>query len=157
MAQVFSPYLPIVITRPFNYTGAGQPNRFLIPKIVDHFARRETTIELGNLDIYRDFSDVRTIVDAYVALLRASLAGEVVNLCSGRKVLLRSILSIMAEISGYEIEVNVNSAFARAGEPPVIVGSTKHMDEVVGPLRSPPMTETLRWMYEVQRNALASI
>lgn len=60
----------------------------------------------------------------------------------------------MAQIAGYEIEVRVNPAFARAGEPPVIVGSTQHMDEVIGPLRSPPLIETLAWMYESQRAAM---
>jgi nucleoside-diphosphate-sugar epimerase len=150
MARLFGRDMPITITRPFNYTGAGQPNQFLIPKIVDHFARGERVIELGNLDLYRDFSDVRTVVDAYMRMLAAPRAGDITNLCSGRRIHLKSILSDMAQIAGYEIEVKVNPAFARAGEPPVIVGSTRHMDEVLGPLRSPPLIETLAWMYESQ-------
>jgi nucleoside-diphosphate-sugar epimerase len=150
MARLFSPHLPILVTRPFNYTGAGQPSRFLIPKIVDHFARGERTIELGNLDLYRDFSDVRTVVEAYMRLLKTPPAADTVNLCSGRKVHLWSLVTDMAEIAGYEIEVRINPIFARPGEPPVIVGSTRHMDELVGPLRSPPITDTLRWMYESQ-------
>ena len=148
VARLFAPTLPIVVTRPFNYTGAGQSPSFLVSKIVDHFVRGERSIELGNLDLYRDFSDVRTVVEAYLALLATAPVGEVLNLCSGRAVHLSTILDHLAAIAGYRIDVTINPAFVRAGEPRTIVGSTSRMDQAIGALRPPPFVDTLRWMYE---------
>ena len=82
MARLWMDRLPIVITRPFNYTGVGQAPQFLLPKIVGHFQRGERVIELGNIDVERDFSDVRTVASAYAVAPHAP-AGEVFNVCSG--------------------------------------------------------------------------
>ena len=153
VARLFAPTLPILVTRPFNYTGAGQSPSFLVPKIVDHFVRGERHIELGNLDLYRDFSDVRTVVEAYLALLAAPPIGQTLNLCSGRAVHLSSVLEQMAVIAGYEIDVTINPAFVRAGEPRMIVGATERMDQTVGALRPPPFADTLRWMYDAAKAA----
>ncbi|MDV6321532.1 NAD-dependent epimerase/dehydratase family protein, partial [Chromohalobacter sp. HP20-39] len=80
---------------PFNYTGIGQPLNFLLPKIVKHFADRAPVLELGNLDVIRDFSDVRNVVDVYSRLLGADVAGQTFNVCSGTGYSLRDILAIM--------------------------------------------------------------
>ena len=75
VASIYAARLPLIIARPFNYTGRGQSHDFIIPKIVAHIRDRASVIELGNLDVARDFSDVRTIVDAYVRLLEHQCRG----------------------------------------------------------------------------------
>lgn len=119
--------LPIVLTRPFNYTGVGQDNRFLIPKIVEHFASNKKVIELGNIDVSRDFTDVRDLVNAYIALLDSGQVSSVFNICSGKTTSLRKILALMSKIAGYEIEVQVNPEFVRANEIPRLCGDNSRI------------------------------
>ena len=72
LARTYADRLPLVITRPFNYTGPGQGKQFLIPKLVEHFARKAPQIELGNLHVEREFNDGQLI------LILALLAGVIV-------------------------------------------------------------------------------
>ncbi len=138
---------PIFMTRPFNYTGLGQDTRFLIPKIVDHFVRGEKTIELGNTEVSRDFSDVRDVVRAYHALLNTEVRSEVVNICSGRVYSLRQVIEIMNEIAGYEITVRVNPAFVRANDIPILSGDPTRLKQMTGFVPEIDMRETLTHMY----------
>lgn len=147
MARLWMGRLPIVLVRPFNYTGVGQHENFLIPKIVAHFRRHERTIELGNTDVARDFSDVRDIARAYAAIVGKAPAGEVVNLCSGIAHSLGDVLEMMTRIAGYAIDVRVNPAFVRSNEVKRLVGSNAHLRELTGLAPSMALEETLRWMY----------
>ncbi|ADW16711.1 NAD-dependent epimerase/dehydratase [Desulfobulbus propionicus DSM 2032] len=148
MARLWMERLPIIITRPFNYTGVGQAPQFLLPKIVNHFRRGERVIELGNIGVERDFSDVRTIAQVYATLLKQSPAGEMFNVCSGQVYALKEVLAMMAEIAGYEIEVRVNPAFVRANEVKRLQGDAGKLRRTIGDIRTIPLRETLRWMYE---------
>jgi len=148
MARLWMERLPITLVRPFNYTGVGQSENFLIPKIVAHFRRRERAIELGNTDVSRDFSDVRDVARAYAAIVACAPAGEAINLCSGDAHSLDEVLSKMAGIAGYELEVRVNPAFVRDNEVKRLVGSNARLRDLVGFAPSIPLGETLRWMYE---------
>jgi nucleoside-diphosphate-sugar epimerase len=147
MARLWMDRLPIVITRPFNYTGVGQTSQFLLPKIVGHFQRGEKVIELGNIDVERDFSDVRSVAAAYTALLQKSPAGEVFNVCSGQVYSLKEVLAMMAEIAGYEIEVHINPAFVRANEVKRLQGDSGKLRQAIGDFKAISLRETLRWMY----------
>ncbi len=153
MARLWCDRLPIIITRPFNYTGVGQSDNFLLPKIVAHFRRAQEHIELGNLDVARDFSDVRVVAASYRRLLEVAATGKVVgqtfNVCSGIAFSLFEVLKTMNEMAGYEIQVTVNPAFARANEVKRLVGSNERLRSVIGDVKPIPLTETLRWMYRV--------
>jgi nucleoside-diphosphate-sugar epimerase len=151
VAGLYAARLPVTITRPFNYTGVGQSANFLIPKIVDHFRRRAPVIELGNIDVSRDFSDVRTVAEVYRRLLDRSPtdgAVQAVNICSGTANSLTDVLDLARDITGHPIDVQVNPAFMRANEVRTLVGDRTKLDRLVGPIDRPTLRQTLEWMIE---------
>lgn len=150
MARLWAAQLPITLVRPFNYTGVGQSEQFLLPKIVAHFQRRAATLELGNLDVWRDFSDVRAVADAYCRLLDApGAAGATVNLCSGQAHSLREVIALVEQLSGHRLRVQVNPAFVRANEVRTLQGDPARLRALIGAdWCSPPLPDTLRWMLQ---------
>ncbi|MCF7363423.1 epimerase [Vibrio diazotrophicus] len=147
MAKLWFDDFPLLITRPFNYTGPRQAEQFLIPKIVSHFKKKAAEIELGNIDVYRDFSDVRDIAKAYVRLLESSARSEIVNLCSGNVSSLSSIISKMEDIAGYKINVKVNPAFVRDNEIKVLGGDNSKLVFLTGFKPTITIDQTLLDMY----------
>ncbi|RQZ59163.1 NAD-dependent epimerase/dehydratase family protein [Burkholderia cepacia] len=148
LARLWQGRLPISIVRPFNYTGVGQGTGFVVPKIVDCFRRRSQSIELGAVNVVRDFSDVRTIVDVYRKLLESQCAGETFNLCSGVGYSLQQIIQSLERISGHSIEVRTNPKLFRANDLPVLIGDRGKIKRVLGALRDIEFEETLAWMLE---------
>lgn len=148
MARLWMDRLPVVITRPFNYTGVGQASHFLIPKILSHYRRSARTIELGNTDVVRDFLDVRDIARAYAGLVEAAPVGEIVNLCSGLGHSLQRVIDTVGAMAGYSIQVQVNPDFVRTNEVRRLVGSPVGLSKVLGGFVPRPFDETLRWMYQ---------
>ena len=149
VARLYAARLPIVVTRPFNYTGVAQSESFLVPKIMGHFRRRDARIELGNLDVFRDFLDVRVLVAYYRRLLESSAApGQTVNVCSGRLWSLREIIAMAQDVSGHEIKVDVNPAFVRDDEIKTLLGNPALLHSLVGCVPSIEFRDTLRWMFE---------
>ena len=149
MAALFRDQLPITIVRPFNYTGRGQSPAFLVPKLVLHFRERRESIELGNIDVTRDFSDVRDVARRYVRLALAKNAGwGPFNFCSGVGLTIRDILDILGQITGHSPEIKINPDFVRKNEVRRLIGSDAKLDGVIGRFNAIPFGETLRWMLE---------
>lgn len=140
--------LNILIVRPFNYTGPGQSSHFLIPKLVKHYKQKQTSIELGNLSVAREFNDIRFVLDAYHQLMLSSINAEIINLCTGRTWTLTSIIDILNELFEYEIKIKTNPIFCRANEIPVLKGSIHKLNSIITPDTSYSITDTLRFMYE---------
>lgn len=154
LARLFARSLPITIVRPFNYTGPGQREPYLVPKIVRHFAERADVIELGNVDVVRDFLDVRIVVDAYRRLLTVPAAvGETYNLCSGAGTSIRELVAMLEAITGHRIAIRVNPEFVRPDEPQRFVGSSAKLRAIIGELRPLPLEATLADMLRERTSA----
>ena len=149
VAKLFQDKLPLIIARPFNYTGVGQAENFLIPKIVSHFKARKEVIELGNIDVWRDFSDVRYLVKSYAALLESTAFGMTVNVASGEMHSLREVIDMCEALTGHTIRIEVNPQFVRANEIKELCGDISLLNQLTHQqLRTIPLRETLRWMLE---------
>src|SRR5471030_2797724 len=151
MARLWLDRLPVFFTRPFNYTGVGQSEDFLLPKIVNHHARHEARMSLGNMDVSRDFSDVRVVVEVYTRLLEIAPAGEAFNTCSGTGHSLGEILTMMQRIAGYKIEISVDPRFMRHNEIAKLVGSNAKLQRAIGPVPITPIYDTLEWVFKHAR------
>ena len=138
--------LPVVLSRPFNYTGCGQSSNFLIPKIVNAFKAGKRAIELGNLDVSRDFSDVRDVVAAYLRLLATDIAAPAYNICSGTATSLLSVIETLNDLAGYDIQVSINPDFIRRDEIKTLYGSPALLEAAIGKYRKYALTDTLAWM-----------
>jgi GDP-D-mannose dehydratase len=123
----------------------------LIPKIVRAYKEGKKELELGNLEISREFNDVRDICVMYRKLLGSNLEHEAVNLCSGKTISLMEIIEIMDGISGYKMNISVNPKFVRSNEIKVLSGSTLKLKSHIPVSFNYTLLETLDWMYGSER------
>jgi GDP-6-deoxy-D-talose 4-dehydrogenase len=146
MASTYFDRLPIIIARPFNYTGIGQEETFLIPKLVSHFTRKAKVIELGNLKVEREFNDVRMVCKAYLDLLVNGINCEIYNICSGRPVKLQNAIDILEKLTAHKLEVIVNPDLIRTSEVNTLCGCSKKLENSIGELQHYGLESTLKWM-----------
>ena len=145
IVKIYEDYFDATILRFFNYTGLNQNTKFLIPKIVSHFIKKTEVMELGDVTVSRDFSDVRDIVKIYEKIISKNIKG-LFNVCSGECYSIKKIIEICERITGHNIDVQVNKSFVRDNEIKTIIGSRDHLDKSIGPLERIKFEETLEWM-----------
>jgi nucleoside-diphosphate-sugar epimerase len=144
MAHTYAGALPIVIARPFNYTGVGQSTDFLVPKLVSHFARKAPAIELGNLNVEREFNDVAMVCQAYLQLLAHGHSGATYNVCSGVMYSLREVVALLADITGHALQVQAKPALMRANEVRQLCGQPDRLNTLLRQQGIEPQPPTLR-------------
>ncbi len=124
--------LDIVMTRSFNHTGPGQDSRFVIPSFLRQLidikqAGGAGVLTVGNLDVVRDFTDVRDVVDAYWKLLQQGVRGRIYNVCSGQGRSLREVISMMSGLLDVNVSLKVDPALIRPTDTAVIIGDNSRM------------------------------
>lgn len=129
--------LPVIEARPFNHIGPRQTLGFVVPDFASQLAaiklgRLRPTVSVGNLDAERDFTDVRDVVRAYHLLAEKGAPGLTYLICSGRAVTIRSMLDILVELSGIEIDVTYDPERMRPSEIPRLVGSYARLAKDTG-------------------------
>lgn len=148
MARTYFSRLPVVIARPFNYTGPGQSTQFVIPKLIDHFRRRAPKVKLGNLHVQREYNDVRFVCDAYLRLLERASAGCIYNVCTGVTHDFSAVLAALHRLTGHDIEIEVDPSLVRPNEVHRLCGDPTRLRQAVGPVPEYSLDDTLRWMLE---------
>ena len=138
----------IVIVRPFNHTGPGQARDYVCSDFAAQLAEcaaglRPPRIEVGNLSVERDFSDVIDVVEAYRALFEHGRAGEIYNVCSGRPTSIARILDILIGLIGTTIEVVTRDERVRSQDVSRTYGSYAKAEREVGWRPSRPLEQTL--------------
>lgn len=153
--------LDVVIARPFNHTGAGQRPDFALPAFAREIAaiklgRQAPRVLTGDLDITRDFLDVRDVVAAYLALLAGGASGETYNVCSGCEVHLGEVLGMLIRMAGVQAEIVTDPARLRPAEQRRMCGSHARITAATGWQPSIELRETLDglldyWMQELDK------
>ena len=153
MASLWNNRLPVTIVRPFNYTGAGQSPSFVVPKIVAAFRERRAELNLGNLSVWRDFSDVRDVARWYAEIMKQNITGETLNFCSGKTVLLTDIIRWCSELTGHAINVTSAASLQRKNELVRLCGDRSRLDALLGEAAVPQFAfrDTLQWMLSDQQ------
>ena len=156
MAKTFMDRLPIIIARPFNYTGPGQKGNFLIPKLIAHFTQKNASIELGNLNVEREFNDINMICEAYLNLLQYGTPAETYNVGSGNARSLKQVINTLIQMTGHAIEVKVNPDFVRANEVRRMCADPAKLNALFQThgirLHVPPLEYTLQRMLQADKS-----
>lgn len=135
MARVYSEGLgmDIICTRSFNHIGPRQRDVFVVANFTKQVAqaaieaKKELDMTTGNLNVIRDFLDVRDVVNAYRLLLEKGKKGEVYNICSGNGTSLTSIIKTLSEISGINITTHTDQSLIRPNDIAKIIGSNQKL------------------------------
>jgi GDP-4-dehydro-6-deoxy-D-mannose reductase len=138
-----------VMTRSFNHTGPGQRDVFVLSsfaKQVSEIKRglREAEIEVGNLDVRRDFLDVRDVCDAYVVLLKKGRMGETYNVCSGQSYRVGDLLRQLCTRAGVHVDIRVEVARLRPVDTPELRGDATKMRQHTGWSAKVAIEDTLK-------------
>lgn len=121
----------IMMTRSFNHMGPFQRDTFVVPSLIKQFVaanksgRKSVELQVGDIDVARDFTDVRDVVRAYLAILEYGKAGEVYNVCSGKGVLIRSLIQNISDIMGMSYTIHKDETRVRPTENRVVIGDNK--------------------------------
>ncbi len=131
-AEILASGLDAVVARPFHLTGPGQPATHVASDWARQAAEGATVIRCGNLDLSRDFLDVRDAVAGLLLLAERGQRGAY-NLCSGRALALRDLMAAVAP--GCRPEVD--PARLRGREVTALVGDPSRLCALGWRVRTP--------------------
>jgi len=151
----------IITTRSFNHTGPGQPPNFVLPSIAKQFVEvelglRPPVLDVGNVEVQRDFTDIRDVIRAYSILLEKGKPGEVYNVCSGSAVRLADIIRMFESAAGRKVTLATEESRVRSNDVPLICGDPKKVRETTGWQPQISLPETIADLLDYWRSQLTS-
>jgi len=152
----------VVMARPFNHAGPRQSPTYVLGGLARQVAEVEAglqaQVEVGNLDIVRDFLDARDVVRAYRLLALADpskVAGEVFNVGSGQGTKLLDALEVLRSLARRPITVHVDPTRVRPVDQPLLVADPTKLKHATGWEPRHSIESTLADMLEDARRAVA--
>jgi len=147
----------IVLTRSFNHIGPGQEPIFVVPDWAEQIAKIEKKVNkneifVGNIDVKRDFTDVRDIVNAYVMLIKLGTVGEIYNVGSGKAYGLKEILNILLGLTKIDIKIKQDKERLRPSENYIVECDNVKILHEIGWKPSYKIEETLLDVLNYFRN-----
>ena len=152
----------IITTRSFNHTGPGQPPNFVLPSIAKQFVEielglRPPSLRVGNIEVKRDFTDIRDVIRAYCMLLEKGTPGEIYNVCSGSAIRLADIIRIFESAAGRKITIETEEARVRHNDVAQICGDRKKIRETTGWHAQISLPRTIADLLDYWRPRVASL
>lgn len=149
--------LALLRVRPFPQAGPGQRPSFALPAFAAQIAAAERgdggpVLKVGNLEVTRDYTDVRDAARAYADLLTYGDAGSAYNMCTGRGLLLRQLVDRLAAMARVPIRIEVDQARFRPADLPHLVGDPAKLAQASGFRPSIEIDETLADLLEEARS-----
>jgi GDP-4-dehydro-6-deoxy-D-mannose reductase len=128
---------PVLVARPFNHIGTGQKDSFAIASAARQICRikqglQAPQLQVGDIDVTRDFLDVGDVVSAYLALLEKGTPGQVYNICSGREQSIRSLIEQLGDLAQVDMQLIEDPARMRRADQRRVCGSHTRLAQTTG-------------------------
>ena len=145
--------LDIVTIRPFNIIGVGQSEKFLVPKLVEHFADKKEKLSVGNISSFRDYVDVEYCAEVILELIqREKIDFDVLNICSGIPTSGEMVLQLLQEMTSFKPEIEISKNFVRKNEVWRMIGDTTRLSKFMNGKKSQSVKDILLKMLDYYKN-----
>lgn len=129
--------LDCIRMRPFNHTGPGQPDQYVLSSFARQIAaieagQHEPILRVGNLEAARDFSHVDDVLRGYELAALHGVPGEAYNICSGKRLPIQEALDRLLAMSAVSIDVQQDPARLRPSDVPEVRGSHEKLTAATG-------------------------
>ena len=143
----------LIIMRIFNCTGPGQDPSFFIPKVLQSFVNKEKSLDVGNLEVEREFNSVHWLVSIIRSLTEENTPTGIYNICSGKTYRLEDILSTISHITNHSLKINICQKIVRKNEQKKIAGNPLKLNKFLKKKRiivkEPSIGVTIKQMIEL--------
>lgn len=147
-----------IIVRPFNITGPGQSNQFVLPslakQVIEVALGQKDCIVVGNLDVSRDFLDIKDATQAFINLCKYDCPSGAYNLCSGQMYSLKDLLEKMMALANVDVPIVVDKVRFRPSDQPTLIGCNEKLKKETGWRPNAPIEQTLTDLLNYWRNQL---
>jgi len=151
----------VIVARPFNHIGTGQKDSFVIASAARQISRikqdlQPPRLQVGDIDVTRDFLDVDDVISAYLALLDQGTPGQIYNICSGREQSIRHLIEYLGELAQVDVQLVQDPARLRRAEQRRVCGSPAKLRQATGWIPETTTQQSLRailsdWEIRVQQ------